>query len=33
MPSGGAKILMTGGVNELLDMVKAQALCTVAARN
>jgi hypothetical protein len=27
----GGKVLMTAGVNELPDMVKAEALCTVAA--
>jgi hypothetical protein len=29
----GGKVLMTAGVNELPDMVKAQAICTVAAFN
>jgi hypothetical protein len=29
----GGKVLMTAGVNELPDMVKAQAICTIAAFN
>jgi DNA-directed RNA polymerase subunit RPC12/RpoP len=33
MTLSGGKVLMTAGVNELPDMVKAQALCAVASFN